>query len=416
MSKAITVIVKPTHACNLRCDYCYIEPGAEGGRMDSRILEKMVVQLSTLPGRDKVHYIWHGGEPLLMGLDFYKEAIQIQKVYANGRVIENSMQSNATLINENIVNFCQENGFSIGSSLDGPQLINDRTRHYADGTGAFNDIWRGVQLLRERNKALREEYKRSGSKGKRPEYLGGGVITILTRKNIAQLPEIYNFFKANNMSIKINPLIKSGRAIEHMKDLGIDAIEYGQALVQLFNRWFYEEEEGIDVDPLSMILGNLMTGKPIGCNFSESCRDSFVSVGPQGDIYPCGRFDGVKEYWLGNVTSTTITEALNSEKHKSMSSRRLETVVACAGCKYGKICNSGCMHNAYMQRGQIGDKDFYCSSHQILFSHLEKALDLELAKAVVDSKSIPVTEIAPCSGTCDACVTGGTKNEKSSSI
>lgn len=416
MSKAITVIAKPTHACNLRCDYCYIEPGAETGRMDYKILEKMVSQLSALPGRDKVHYIWHGGEPLLMGLDFYREALQIQKFYAKGRNIENSMQSNATLIDDKVVDFCQENGFSIGSSLDGPQSINDRTRHYADGTGAFNDIWRGVQLLRERNRALREDYKRSGSKGKRPEHLGGGVITILTRKNIAQLSEIYDFFKTNKMSIKINPLIKSGRAIDHMQDLGIDSVEYGQALIQLFDRWFYEDEEGIDVDPLSMILGNLMTGKPIGCNFSESCRDSFVSVGPQGDIYPCGRFDGVKEYWLGNVNTSTITEALASEKHGTMSARRLETVAACSGCKYGKICNSGCMHNAYMQRGQIGDKDFYCGSHQILFSHLEKALDVELAKAVVDPKSIPVGAEASCSGTCGTCATGGAKNEKISPV
>lgn len=386
MARSITAIIKPTHDCNLRCRYCYVEDNAERGSMDSATLENMTRKLMTLPDRDRIHFIWHGGEPLLMGLDFYKQAVGLQKKYGPDKRVENGMQSNATLVDEAVLDFCEEYDFNIGSSLDGPEEIHDLTRVYCDGQGScrgsFKDVWRGIQLIRARNEAI----KKRTPAGEKPKHLGGGAITILTRLNIDRLDDIYNFFKANKISPKINPLIKSGKARVGYEDLGIGPAEYGQALVKLFDRWFYEEESGIDVDPLSTILGNLMTGKPVSCSFGESCRNSFISVGPKGDVYPCGRFDGVREYWLGNINEQSLPTILESKTHKMMFDRGRETVTGCSSCEYGKICNAGCMHNAYMQRGQIGDKDYYCASYKILFKHLETALNLELDKAVVSSE------------------------------
>ena len=289
------------------------------------------------------------------------------------------MQSNAILVDEKILDFCERYGFDIGLSMDGPEEIHNLTRVYPGGKGSFQDVWRGIQMIRNRN----EETRKRTEKGKKPQHLGGGVITILNRLNISRLDEIYDFFKANKMSIKINPLTRSGRATDNYEELGIGPAEYGKALIKLFNRWFYENEQGIDVDPLSTILGNLMTGKPVSCNFRESCRNGLVSIGPNGDVYPCGRFNGVKEYWLGNINTDRLTNILESKKHKVLAARSSETVKGCSACNYNRICNAGCMHDAYTQRGEINDKDYYCASYKILFRHLEKALNKELDKAEI---------------------------------
>jgi len=292
------------------------------------------------------------------------------------------IQSNATLITDNFLDFFEKNNFHLGSSLDGPEDIHNLTRIYPDGRGSFKDAWAGIQKIKQRNKAL--EKRVSGSE--RPQHLGGGAIVILTRKNINKIEEIYNFFKFNKMPIKINPLIRAGKAKELYEDLSIGAKEYGKCLLKLFDKWFYEKEEGIDIDPLSDILGNLMTGKPVGCNFGSSCREGFISIGPDGDIYPCGRFDGLKKYWLGNINKDKLSDVLKSKKHEVMLNRNFKTVKGCFSCNYSNICNAGCMHSAFLRRGNLNDRDYYCPSYKILFEHLEKAITLEIQKAKVGNK------------------------------
>ena len=136
-SKKISVIVKPTHDCNLGCRYCYIDPDAEQGIMSQKTLGRMVDQLATT--HEEANFIWHGGEPFTMPLEFYREAVRLQNVYS-GTKFTNGFQSNGTLITDEILDFCEENDFRIGFSLDGPQKINDKTRIYKDGESCFEDI------------------------------------------------------------------------------------------------------------------------------------------------------------------------------------------------------------------------------------------------------------------------------------
>lgn len=374
-TKRLTAIVKPTHECNLACRYCYVEESAENGRMNSKTLQNMTRQLSNF-SVEGVNIIWHGGEPLLMGLDFYREAIDIQRNFKEVN-FKNSIQSNATLITNETLDFCEDNRISIGTSIDGPEEIHNLIRIYPNGEGSFKEAWKGLRMI---------EQRKGKSRGGNKRRIGGGAITILTKMNLDKILEVYNFFKSQGIHIKINPLIKSGRGAENHSDLGISPIEYGKALTKLFDQWFYEKEKGIDVDPLSAILGNQITENPTTCNFGKSCREEFISVGPQGDVYPCGRFDGIKEYWLGNINQNKdLVEILaESKTNKLLLERSSETVKGCSDCDYSRICNAGCMHNAYMQRGNILDKDFYCASYQILFKHLEKALNVELNKALVE--------------------------------
>jgi uncharacterized protein len=382
MVDQISLIVKPTHRCNLSCKYCYIEESAESGDMSQRTLEKMIEQVGLLPHVKSVHFIWHGGEPLLMGLDFYRQVVDLQTKYLSGKYVKNGMQSNATLVNDETLSFCEKYDLDIGSSLDGPKEIHNLTRVYGNGKGSFDDVWRGIQMIQSRN----EKIRKSTPKGKQPRHLGGGAITILTKHNLDRLEEVYDFFKTNNMGMKINPLIKSGKATGSYEELGIGPAEYGSALVSLFDRWFNEEERGIDVDPLSGIMNSLITKKPSSCNFGESCRNKFISIGPQGDVYPCGRFDGIREFWLGNLNEMSLFELIQSEKNQTLRKRTADTVEGCLSCEHKGICNAGCMHNAFMQRGNVNDKDYYCASYKLLFDHLTKTMNKELERAVLTSE------------------------------
>lgn len=359
--RKLTIIAKPTHSCNLKCKYCYLEGSAEKGNLSERLLAQSIERVSDFA--ENSHWIWHGGEPLLMGVDFYKTVKDIQDHYRKkGRRFSNGIQSNGTLINRELTDFLSETkDFHLGISLDGPREIHDQTRIYPNGTGSFDGVMKGYELLRN-NK------------------VGGGAICVVNSKNIESPKELYHFFKSKKINIKFNPLIKSGRAKENLIDLGITPSQYGNFLLQLWEIYNQDvEREGkvsIDIDPFMEVIGNLWTNVPLGCNYSVSCRGNFISIGPQGDIYPCGRFDGVKEFWMGNIRENSIEEAMTSEVNKRLTQRKLENVAGCSKCDFGQVCNSGCMHNAYCN-GNIFGKDPYCTSYKQLFKRMKEVLDLE---------------------------------------
>jgi len=380
---AITAIVKPTHDCNFSCKYCYVDHNAEHGVMSEQTLENVVEQViytnSLLGGI--ASFIWHGGEPLTMPLSFYERVVELQRKHAISKFrnevkrsnnkkyvylgefdfLKNSFQSNGSLLTDEIVEFCRKYNFDVGLSLDGPKHINDKTRQDRNGRGTFEDIMRGVKKAKEAR-------------------IGGGVITILNKNNIGNVQEIYEFFKQEKINAKINPLIKSGNAIDNYQDLGITPKEYGTAMIKLFDLWFDDEENNIELNPFEEIIGNLLTGKVWGCNFSTSCQEHFVSIGPQGDVYPCGRFDGIKDFKLGNINHDNLLDMFRSETRTKLLVRRAESFKDCAKCNYKGICNAGCMHNAYMASGDIMTKDFYCTGYKMLFDHVGKRIKQEIKK------------------------------------
>lgn len=363
-NSTLTVIAKPTHDCNLQCKYCYIDRAAENGRMGDELLALTIERVSDFV--DKSHWIWHGGEPLLMGLDFYSLVRDIQDFYEKrDKEFSNSIQTNATLITENFVEFVRRTrDFHPSTSVDGPEDVHNRTRVYSDGRGSFSDVMKGLRLMKGRKK-------------------GGGVICIVNAQNIEDAEGLYRFFKSERMHVKFNPLIKSGRAKEDTGNLWITPKQYGRFLLDLWE--IYNEDvikEGyvtIEIEPFIEVIGNIESRKPFGCNYSSSCRDDFISIGPQGDIYPCGRFDGIVEFWIGNVRTHSIEEATNSDVNTCLKGRGLESVASCDSCGFGNVCNSGCMHNAYLD-GDVLGKDPYCVSYKMLFLRMTQVLGAEKIK------------------------------------
>ena len=177
----ICVIVKVTHSCNLDCIYCYTNPKAEKGIMDFETLENMIIKFSVANNQNQpIKFIWHGGEPLLAGLDFYKKVFEIQERIPEYDFI-NDIQTNGTLLNEEMLQFFSEYEFRIGISLDGYQNTHDANRHYKNGKQSFNDVFEGYLAARKNG-------------------TGSGVICVVNENTANNIYEIYQFFKQNKIS------------------------------------------------------------------------------------------------------------------------------------------------------------------------------------------------------------------------
>ena len=365
----ITVIAKPTHGCNLGCKYCYVSPEAEKGVMSEQTLENMIDKVVSL--HEKVNFIWHGGEPLLMPLDFYRHAVELQKKHERKK-IDNGFQTNGTLVTDKVLDFCVENNFTLGFSLDGPKELHDLTRRFRNQQSSF------YQTL----EAVKKAKNRTIGEGEQKRSVGSGIIVVLNRLNIERLTEIYEFAKREEIGIKLNPLIKAGKASGCYQELGIGPEEYGRKLIELFDIWFTDGSK-VGIDPFDEFIRTTITDESRECSYTGRCQYNFISVGPQGDIYPCGRFDGISYFKFGNINTDNLVEVLTSTKRVHLQGRA-SRISECQPCEYKKICNSGCMDNAYSATGNIDSKDYYCPSYKMLFSHIGERVKQELVKAEVE--------------------------------
>ena len=362
----LTVIAKATHSCNLKCSYCYVPASAERGRMSEQTLRNLMNQAAVVGADRQISFIWHGGEPLVVGLKFYKIVASICREFRKqGLKVRNSIQTNGTLIDSSILEFiAAEKDFRFGISLDGPKYLHDFSRPYKNGTGSYTSVMESIERIRIFEKNF----------GK--NVIGIGAICVISNHNVDKLAEIYNFFRQENIDVKFNPLFLSGRAAE--VDV-VSPVRFASAMCELFDLWLEDGDDSIHVDPFESVIYGLFSGAPPSCAFSRSCTETFVSVGPRGDIYPCGRFDGIKEFHLGNVNEGKgLLDALGSLKHKLLDSRLNGLDHECLDCKFMTICSGGCMHNAYIE-GDVMGKDPYCEAYKMLFGHIYMRVRRELA-------------------------------------
>lgn len=365
----LKIIVKTTHRCNLECTYCMTESEAEKGYMDHKTLENMLRKIAQWnDGFKFTSLIWHGGEPLLLGLDFYKKAVDIQKTISNHK-FNNSVQSNGLLLKD-YVDFFVDNNFCIGMSLDGPRQIQNKMRPKKGGLASFEETLAMIKLAKEKE-------------------IGGGAICILNKYTAQHLSDIYSFFKKERIHHKVNVMLPAGRAANR-PDLSLPVAEIGKCLTEYFDMWWNDASKPIiDVDPFTSIIYNLGASKnkrvmgdyPVGCQFTNDCGNTFISVVPGGNVYPCGRFSGIQGYRYRNINIDSMDSIMNSNPRNLLLKRNSEPVESCKKCEYVPICNSGCPENAHLFYGDIFREDGLCKANKMLFKHIENNLKKELSKA-----------------------------------
>lgn len=358
----LTIIIKPTVLCNCQCKYCITPKEIPHSRMPLEIVEKLCKSLSASKIYDSSCFIWHGGEPLLMGIDFYESVIKIQTKFFDKRSFINTFQSNCTLINDEWINFFKKYRIRVSTSLDGDQGLHDINR-LKNGKGTFVETINNVLKLKQ-------------------ERLLAGVVTVLSKTNIQHIDKIISYFASQNISTRLNPILPCER-VDEQEDLSITPNDYAECLINCFDNWIdgkYENGDKIAIAPLTEIIYNMThPDTPRLCSFSGKCGENFLAINPDGDIYNCGRFCDIDNFKIDNIKNIDVIDDIIGVK-KSLIRWKNENEDGgnCKDCEWFSICNKGCPNTSYLYYGEIKDKDPYCSAYKKIFAHIYTRLQKEI--------------------------------------
>ncbi len=336
----ISILVLPTDACNMHCSYCFHAPHhTDEKKMDIRMVRKLYEAAAA--DYTDVHLIWHGGEPLLMGADFYREAIGMQKEYPATQ-FKNSMQSNISLITEDIADCIKDCHIKMGSSFDGVR----------------NEILRGNTDLIMRNG---EVLKCHG--------IQCGFIMVLSAKNIDTLIESYELFKRLGTGFSMNPYI--GGNGSDSKRFSLDAEHTIGKLIDFFEYWIQDTFCNISVTNFERILLFISKGQKNVCKYS-SCMGRWMAVRHDGRLMPCNRYFPL-EYSYGNLSDYThLSEAFLSKGFKKLISQSVIRRNKCKQCEIYDFCEGGCNHVAYHENGISNNGGRSCQILREVFPYIQK--------------------------------------------
>ena len=370
---AFMTMLKPAgSSCNLDCSYCYyLDKAAQyGGRqavMSDELLERYIRQYIEANDVPVVQFCWHGGEPLLLGIDFYRRALELQRRYADGKRIENTLQTNGTLVDERWCALFAENRFLVGLSLDGPRDIHDAFRRTKVGERKYR-----VELFR-----------RTGV-----EF---NTLSVVNSRSEGRGAEIYRFFRDEIRSRYMQFL----PAVEHVVDLpgarrplivpperegarlaewSVSARGYGDFLCDVFDEWVVRDVGQCFVQMFDATLAQWCGVRPGVCSMCETCGDALV-VEHNGDVYPCDHFV-YPRYLLGNIREQTLAEIYRSPQRREFGLAKRNTLPReCLRCRYWFACRGECPKHRFEQGSDGYPRNSLCEGLQRYFRHVEPYME-----------------------------------------
>lgn len=345
--KRLTVLLEPTAACNLRCKHCYhAKTSYVHNKMSMDVLDKFL--FACMPHYKAIRIIWHGGEPLLMGLDFFESAYNLINQYANkfDVKVEFGLQTNGTLLNEKNIDFFKNTNTHISLSYDGP--FNDILRQRT------SDVEQAIYLLKKK------EVKFS-------------CLSTINSASVEQLIETYNFFKDLNVPIKFNPIFPDGAAKENSLFI-MSSSQWAEEFCKLFINWFYDKDCNIEVSSCCDILKKYLGLFKNGC-VNGTCMFRFVAIDANGNLYPCGRLVD-QNYLLADVSSIDdIRQIFISPNYLKILERNEQRIAKCKDCKWFSQCHAGCNASASLAGDVSKPFDFECYFTKYMFNNIENLLN-----------------------------------------
>lgn len=352
ISKHLTVVIKPTRNCNLRCKYCSVGEPTPRTMTQEEVAASIEKIVTRIPGCF-TKFIWHGGEPLLPGIDFYRHVVEVEKpLIQAGFGIVNVVQSNGTLINEEWAEFLAQEGFGVGLSVDGPPGINDLTRVFPEGEGTSEAIKRGSSLLDARS-------------------VEHGFLVVISKHNSDRINEIINFMHEQGKSYKLVAVSPIGRACEARESIMNAGDSYSDSQIRLLERWLQEGNSN-DRSALWKYIVPVLTGEPIECIFHRDCQQSFIGVDCNADVYPCGRFCGDERFKYGNFLKDSFETVWNHPLRVEMT-QRWENLKSCHPCSFANMCNGGCPMQGFLNGG-LAEPDYNCRQYRRIFGTIERTI------------------------------------------
>ncbi|MFC1959588.1 anaerobic sulfatase maturase [Chloroflexota bacterium] len=371
---AFHVMLKPRGSiCNFDCQYCYYlskERLYEGSRfrMSETLLADYTRQYSAAQRVPEVTFAWQGGEPTLMGLDFFEQAIVLQrKTRKPGMRIQNALQTNGILLDDAWCRFFKKNDFLIGLSLDGPQGVHDHYRVDKGGQGTFAGVMRGLDLLKKH----------------------GVAFNILTTVHAANAPhplEVYRFLRdeVGAQHIQFIPIIErdndpgtqEGSAVT---ERSVSGPQYGEFLSAIFDEWVRHDVGRVFVQLFDVAFAAWLGEPPGLCVFEETCGHAMV-MEHNGDVYSCDHFVEPR-HKLGNMQIIPLAELASSEQQEKFGQDKRNRLPGyCRQCAVRFVCNGGCPKNRILHTpdGEPG-LNILCAGYKTFFTHIKSALDFMVA-------------------------------------
>ncbi|MDQ4098717.1 MAG: radical SAM protein, partial [Actinomycetota bacterium] len=288
LSPHITLIIKVTNACDMKCRYCFIEPSVFHKTMKDSTARRVVRAFLDSEFFESVQFVWHGGEPLLRGRRFFEQVFDEQRSRSTAVAYTNSTQTNATHLDDEMLDFLLANDVSIGLSLDGPAPLTNASRRPRrlipvsdESSGCGNRV--------DAHATTVDAARRLQERGQQ-----AGAIVTVNRNNVFEPEAVYEEFRARRIHMKVNPLTRSGLADTPVgADLGITAEEYGEFLVRLFDAWYDDPTPTISIEPFAQHVSRIL-GIEVAhsCFYTLSCHRFFLGISPDGNLFPCGMFQG----------------------------------------------------------------------------------------------------------------------------
>ena len=377
----IHVLAKPTGAaCNLACAYCFfldkelLYPNSRF-RMSDEVLETYIRQLIEAHATQQVTVAWQGGEPTLMGLEFYQKAIELQKRYARPGMtrmpairFENTMQTNGTLLDDKWCEFLKENDYLIGISIDGPRHLHDTYRLDKGGGPTFDRVMRGLRLLQKHG----------------VEY---NVLVTVNRTNADYPLEVYRFLRdeAKTTWIQFIPVVEriddEGHTIyqkgTRTSQRSVRAGQFGRFLIQIFDEWVRHDVGRVYVQTFEAAVRNWLRMPSSGmCVFEETCGLG-LALEHNGDLYSCDHFVE-PDYLLGNIMETPMVELAASDRQRRFGLDKRDTLPRyCRECDVLFACHGECPKNRFLTTpsGEPG-LNHLCAGWKAFFHRIDEPLQM----------------------------------------
>ncbi len=373
---AFHVMIKPIGPiCNLDCKYCfYLEkeklyPEETDWKMPDDVLESYIRQYIEVQSAPVITFAWQGGEPTLLGVEFFRKAVELQKKHANGKRIENTFQTNGVLLDDAWGEFLAANRFLVGLSIDGPREFHDRYRVDKGGQPTFDRVLRGVAYL-----------KKHGA-----EF---NTLTVVQPDNSYHPLEVYRFLKevgsgfmqfipiVERIAAKPDPagLVLIPPAYEEQAQVSgwsVEPVQYGKFLCVIFDEWVLHDVGRVYVQIFDVALESWLGMQPGLCIFRETCGGA-LAIEHSGDLYSCDHHV-YPENKLGNILERPLESLVNSAQQQKFGLDKRDTLPRyCRECEVRFACNGECPKHRFIRTpdGEAG-LNYLCAGYKMFFKHID---------------------------------------------
>ncbi|MBN2138077.1 MAG: anaerobic sulfatase maturase [Sedimentisphaerales bacterium] len=351
-----TLLIKPSGSdCNVDCTYCFYkcrpaEIGRGRQRMSEEVLEKLIKDYMQLRF-PLAGFAWQGGEPTLMGLDFFKKAVDMQKRYGrSGQEVGNSLQTNAILLDENWCRFLQESKFLVGISIDGPKEMHDHYRIDHSGAGTWDRVMRAIDECRQ----FGVEFN---------------ILTLLNDVNVLHPDKVFDFLVGlGTRFLQFIPCVELDAAGGEVTDFSVTPEQYADFQCRILDRWVEYGPAKLSIRDFDSILSYYVTGRHTICTFDRQCSQ-YIVVEHQGDAYCCDFF--VEPKWrLGSIMETPIEKLAACGVKRKFARNKTRLCSKCLVCRHLDICRGGCMKDrAPFDKDNFGRESYFCEAYKRFFDY-----------------------------------------------